>query len=283
MNLISSQKALLSKIVEVYDSGCEYPFLFVETHLGSMLVYTGRPKIALSPAIGITDFQRLASEGMIDIRPMDSGSISGKVTSKGIYVARQIQAQEEIMQHGEIRQSPQAEQTASVSANMQPRRSPFPPPPMPPLPSVKSIEATPTKSRFIFIGHGHAKDWLELRDFLERDLKLTCIEFNSEVVAGMATKERLEQMLNTASFAFLVMTAEDEHSEAKHARANVIHEAGLFQGKLGFEKAILLLEDGCSEFSNIHGLTNIPFRRGDIQGAFHKVRKVLVKHAFIPN
>lgn len=35
----------------------------------------------------------------------------------------------------------------------------------------------------------------------------------------------------------------------------LIHEAGLFQGHLGFEQAILLLEDGCEEFSNIYGLT----------------------------
>ncbi len=43
------------------------------------------------------------------------------------------------------------------------------------------------------------------------------------------------------------------------ARMNVIHEAGLFQGRLGFTKAILLLEDGCSEFSNIQGLGQIRF------------------------
>jgi predicted nucleotide-binding protein len=44
-----------------------------------------------------------------------------------------------------------------------------------------------------------------------------------------------------------------------HARLNVIHEAGLFQGRLGFNKAIILLEEGCEEFSNIHGLGHIPF------------------------
>jgi Predicted nucleotide-binding protein containing TIR-like domain len=48
------------------------------------------------------------------------------------------------------------------------------------------------------------------------------------------------------------MTAEDEKPYGKlRARLNVIHEAGLFQGRLGFNKAIVLLEDGCEEFSNI--------------------------------
>jgi hypothetical protein len=30
-------------------------------------------------------------------------------------------------------------------------------------------------------------------------------------------------------------------------------------GRLGFERAIILLEDGCQEFSNIHGLGQIRF------------------------
>ena len=56
------------------------------------------------------------------------------------------------------------------------------------------------------------------------------------------------------------MTAEDEHSDGTtHARENVVHEAGLFQGKLGFSKAIILLEEGCKEFSNIEGLGQIRF------------------------
>jgi predicted nucleotide-binding protein len=51
-------------------------------------------------------------------------------------------------------------------------------------------------------------------------------------------------MLEDAAFAFLILTAEDEATDEKlHARENVVHEAGLFQGKLGFKKAILLLED----------------------------------------
>lgn len=40
------------------------------------------------------------------------------------------------------------------------------------------------------------------------------------------------------------MTGEDEDKEGKlNARPNVIHEIGLFQGRLGFSRAIVLLED----------------------------------------
>jgi len=56
---------------------------------------------------------------------------------------------------------------------------------------------------------------------------------------------------------------------------NVVHEAGLFQGRLGFKKAILLLEETCEKFSNIDGLGYIPFPKGRIRAAFEDIRKVL--------
>jgi len=128
----------------------------------------------------------------------------------------------------------------------------------------------------IFIGHGNSPVWRELRDFLEKRLHLSVDEFNSVPVAGVPTVTRLEEMLEAAAFAFLVMTAEDELPDGKlHARLNVVHEAGLFQGKLGFKKAIILLEEGCEEFSNIHGLGQIRFPKSNISAKFEEIRAVL--------
>ena len=134
----------------------------------------------------------------------------------------------------------------------------------------------------VFIGHGRSPVWRELKDFISGRLSLPWDEFNRDSVAGIATTERLVQMLDNASFAFLVMTAEDEHADATvHARANVIHEVGLFQGKLGMRKAIVLLEEGCNEFSNIHGLSHIPFSRGRVSLAFEEIRRVLEREHII--
>jgi predicted nucleotide-binding protein with TIR-like domain len=86
----------------------------------------------------------------------------------------------------------------------------------------------------IFIGHGRSLVWRELKDFIVDRLRQDYEEFNREATAGISTKERLEAMLKKADFAFLVMTAEDERRDGKlYARDNVIHEAGLFQGRLG--------------------------------------------------
>ena len=34
-------------------------------------------------------------------------------------------------------------------------------------------------------------------------------------------------------------------------RADVVHDVGMFQGRLEFDRVIVLLEDGCDEFSSI--------------------------------
>lgn len=134
----------------------------------------------------------------------------------------------------------------------------------------------------IFIGHGGSKDWYELKIFLEERLKLKVIEFNSISQPGMGIKERLKEMLNEANFAFLVMTAEDEHGDSKlHARPNVVHEIGLFQGKVGFEKAIILKADNCEIFSNIDGLTRLDFPKNKIESLFEKIRCVLEREKII--
>ena len=83
-------------------------------------------------------------------------------------------------------------------------------------------------------------------------------------------------MLDSAAIAFLVMTGEDEQMDGElRPRENVVHEAGLFQGGLGFERAIVLLEEGCEKFSNNAGLGHINFPRNNIRAAFQDVREVL--------
>jgi len=133
----------------------------------------------------------------------------------------------------------------------------------------------------VFIGHGRAHVWKDLRQFVTDRLHLECDEFNREPAAGRSTKERLQEMLDGAVFAFLVMTGEDDFDGTVRARENVVHEVGLFQGRLGFEKAIILLEEGCSKFSNIEGLTYIPFQNGDILSCSEEIRRVLEREGIL--
>jgi hypothetical protein len=134
----------------------------------------------------------------------------------------------------------------------------------------------------VFIGHGQSRVWKDLKDFIQDRLHLPWDEFNRIPVAGVSNMARLSQMLDDAAIAFLIMTGEDEQADNKiHARMNVVHEVGLFQGRLGFEKAIVLLEDGCEEFSNINGLGQVRFPKGNITAAFEEIRRVLERENLI--
>ena len=136
----------------------------------------------------------------------------------------------------------------------------------------------------VFLGHGRSALWREFKDFIKDRLGLEFEEFNRVSPAGIGVTERLSEMLNNSSMAFLICTAEDEHSDGTHhARENVIHEVGLFQGRLGFRRAIVLLEEGCAEFSNIHGLNQIRFPRGNISACFEEVRQVLEREGLLPS
>lgn len=134
----------------------------------------------------------------------------------------------------------------------------------------------------VFIGHGRSSLWKDLKGFVQDRLGLPWDEFNRVPVAGVTNIQRLSEMLDAAAIGFLVMTGEDEHPDGSvRARMNVVHEAGLFQGRLGFSRAIVLLEDGCEELSNIQGLGQIRFPRGNIKAAFEDVRQVLERQGLL--
>ena len=134
----------------------------------------------------------------------------------------------------------------------------------------------------VFIGHGGSSVWRDLKDFIQDRLQLPWDEFNRVSAAGKPNTARLSEMLDAAAIAFLVMTGEDEQPDGKlQARMNVVHEAGLFQGRLGFKRAIVLIEDGCEEFSNIQGLGQIRFPKSNIKAAFEEIREVLEREGIL--
>ena len=131
------------------------------------------------------------------------------------------------------------------------------------------------EKRRIFIGHGGSQLWRALKDFIV-DEGFSYEEFNRCPVAGLTAKERLEQMLDSCVFAILIHTAEDETAGGEiQARLNVVHETGLFQGRLGFDHAVILRQEGCSEFSNLHGVQELRFTGDDISARFNDVRRLL--------
>jgi len=134
----------------------------------------------------------------------------------------------------------------------------------------------------IYIGHGRSSQWKDLKDHLHEKHSYKVESYETGARAGHTIRDILEEMMRKSSFAILVMTGEDQmHDKKLRARQNVIHEAGLFQGRLGFSRAIILLEKGTEEFSNIHGINQIRYSKGNIKETFGEILATL-KREFGP-
>jgi predicted nucleotide-binding protein len=97
----------------------------------------------------------------------------------------------------------------------------------------ESSERSTNDDPRVFLGHGRSPVWRDLKDHLQdqHGLKVEAYETGSR--AGHTIRDILEEMAARSNIAFLVLTGEDATAEGgSQARMNVIHETGLFQGKL---------------------------------------------------
>jgi len=135
----------------------------------------------------------------------------------------------------------------------------------------------------VFVGHGgHSTQWAQLDTILEV-AKLRPDHFDRTATAGMYVFDRVSGMLNSARFAFLVMSAEDVQRDGKErARQNVVHEAGMCQARLGKERAILLVEEGVEKFSNNDGIVHLGFQKNDLMSASKGIQAVLKREGLLP-
>ena len=141
-----------------------------------------------------------------------------------------------------------------------------------PIERPNPLQTKPT----IFIGHGQSPVWRDLKDHLQdkHDYKVEAYEVGAR--AGHGIRDILEEMLNKSTFAILVMTGEDETIDNEfQPRLNVVHELGLFQGRLGFGRAIMLFEKETQGFSNIQGIQQIRFSKNNIRETFGDVLATL--------
>ena len=128
----------------------------------------------------------------------------------------------------------------------------------------------------VFIGHGRSRLWARVKTYIEDELGLATVTYESEPRTGDSIVPILEKMLDQATFALLLLTAEDEvPAGGRRARQNVVHEAGLFQGRLGFRRAVLLVQEGIEGFSNVAGLQHVPFSGENVEQTFYEVQRVL--------
>lgn len=140
------------------------------------------------------------------------------------------------------------------------------------------MEKTVRESIKIYIGHGRSIQWRDLKDHLSEKQGFDVVAYETGARAGYTITEVLDDLSEEASIAFLVHTAEDQDARGHlHARENVVHETGLFQGKLGWKRAIVLLENGCNEYTNLAGIQQLRFAKGNIKEIFGDVMAIIYR------
>lgn len=201
------------------------------------------------------------SEFYADYRQFDSSADLSRVFDKRALIVERTPDSTRVRIRAESRE-PIQRAFAVFSRHLEASRLPEPPEPTPEPPAPPRI----------FIGHGRNQQWKDLRDHLQDKHYFKVQAYEIGARAGHSIRDILHDMLARSTFAVLVMTGEDELASGEMGiRANVIHEAGLFQGRLGFNRAIMLIEDGAKTFSNIQGIEQIRFSKDNIKETFGEV------------
>ncbi len=77
-----------------------------------------------------------------------------------------------------------------------------------------------------------------------------------------ATRSLLEALVQGRDFAVLLYLDEDEDAHGgRRAREHVLHEVGLFQGRLGLERAVIVRQEGLEPLDRSHAVPEVGFRQ----------------------
>ena len=133
-----------------------------------------------------------------------------------------------------------------------------------PLSSPVSRTSLAPVTKNVFIIHGHDEiNTLRLERLLQDHFGLTPNTMRAKAGKGRPLPVKFEDEAQTCSFAFALLTPDDEvikSGKSHHqARPNVIYEVGWFIGRLGRERVNLILKNGTAIHSDLDGVSQIRF------------------------
>lgn len=131
----------------------------------------------------------------------------------------------------------------------------------------------------VFVAHGTNPEWLVVQRFIEDRFELPVYSFESSSWGGCQVTEVLTDYLDRCGLAVCVLTADDFTGDGRRfARQNVIHEVGLFQGRHGFDRVLVLAEDGCDFIPPAAKPHTIWFPPNGIERTFYRLAEMIRLH-----
>ncbi|HEY8473617.1 MAG TPA: PfkB family carbohydrate kinase [Natronosporangium sp.] len=135
--------------------------------------------------------------------------------------------------------------------------------------------------RGVFIAHGADPQWRQVQQFLEDYGGLRVYTLSTEA-HGADLGNQLRAHLADCGFGVCVLTAETAGPGGLgYADQSVVHQAGLLQGRYGFRRVAILVEQGCEAFSNVAGLIRLDFPRGHIETTFWQLEQMLRREGLL--
>jgi predicted nucleotide-binding protein len=141
-------------------------------------------------------------------------------------------------------------------------------------------------AKTIFVGHGENKDWARIVLFLKETYKFNIQYFEKEDRNNESISQVLKAFVDSCGLAIMLLSGEDETKDGRvRAPQNVIHEAGLFQGMLGFENVLLLVDRGIEGFINMAGMQIIYYDK-NVESSFTEIKNFIeryLKKHYVPD
>lgn len=116
----------------------------------------------------------------------------------------------------------------------------------------------------------------QVQRFITERCHLSVQEWRSGRMAANDLISELDRELSHCSFAVCLL-GDDASGAGSRKRANqdAVHQAGILQGRYGFGRVALLIEEGCDMFSNLAGLIRLDFPVGRVETTFLELERML--------
>lgn len=146
------------------------------------------------------------------------------------------------------------------------------------VPTVRGrlVESSANDLFKVFLGHGGDDQWRVLRDALRDGHGFEVEAYEAQVRTGQVIRDVVEGMIATSHAAVLVLTRVDEMKDGSwRGRQNVVHEIGYAQARLGWDRVVVVVEEGVEIPSNLDGTMQVRYRRGQISSIEGQVAAAL--------
>jgi len=150
------------------------------------------------------------------------------------------------------------------------------------LQQTETLSGGDLQPKGVFLVHDGNPQWHVVQQFIERDCGLPTYELSAIEMGDGDLAALMQEHLGRSSFAVCLLSALMMMPGGRaRADQNIVHQAGIFQGRYGFGRVAIVAEEGCDTFSNIAGLIRLDFAPGQVDTTFFELERMFEREGLI--